>query len=70
MVLPYSWGEPTDEPGLFALGGEDWVITWSPECIHPYAAQWLKWASRFGPSGRTAPPQELWSYSLMTKDLS
>lgn len=70
MQVPYSWGKPTETRGVFALGGGDWVITWSPEQIHPYAAQWLQWAARFGPSGATAPPQDLWAYSLQTRDLS
>lgn len=70
MNLPYSWGVQTDAPGVFAIGGGDWVITWSPHQIHPYAAQWLEWASRLGPSGREAPSQDLWSFGLMTKDIS
>ncbi len=57
-------------PGVFAIGGGDWVITWSPQQIHPYAAQWLEWASRFGPSPEAAPPQDIWSYTLQTRDIS
>lgn len=68
--LPYSWGRPTGTPGVYELGAKEWVITWSPNQIHPYAAQWLIWASRFGPPGRTAPPQDLWAYSLQTRDLA
>lgn len=70
MRLPYSWGQPTDVAGVFAIGGGDWVITWSPEQVHPYALQWLKWASQFGPAARQAPPQDLWNFGLQTKDLS
>lgn len=66
--MNYSWGQPTDEPGVYALGGGDWVITWSPRQIHPYAAQWLEWGSRFGPSGRLAPREDLWAFGLQTKE--
>ncbi|MDB4894490.1 MAG: hypothetical protein JWN15_752, partial [Firmicutes bacterium] len=38
--------------------------------IHPYAAQWLNWSAGFGPASRTAPPQDLWSYGLATRDLN
>ncbi len=69
MQVPYNWGRPTDTPGVFAIGGGEWIITWSPEQIHPHAAQWLEWSSRFGPGGRTAPPIDLWAYSLQTKDV-
>lgn len=68
--LPYSWGRPTDRPGVFAIGGGDWEITWSPHQIHPYAQQWLEMASRVGPAGETAPRMSLWMYTLQTKDLS
>lgn len=68
--LPYSWGVPTETPGVFAIGGGDWVITWSPQQIHPYAAQWLEWASQVGPSPKKEPPQENWHYALMTRDIS
>jgi hypothetical protein len=70
MNLPYSWGRPSETPGVYELGGADWVITWSPLGIHPYAAQWLNWSARFGPAGRTAPPQDMWSYGLTTRDLN
>jgi hypothetical protein len=70
LHLPYNWGRPTEAPGVFELGGGDWWITWSPQCIHPYAAQWLQWSSQMGPSGRGAPPQSLWAYGLQTKDIS
>ena len=70
MQVPYSWGRPTEAPGVFEIGGGDWTITWSPQQIHPYAAQWLEWSSRFGPPGRMAPPEELWLYGLQTKDLA
>ena len=70
MTVPYRWGRPTDVPGVFALGGGDWIITWSPTRVHPYAAQWLEWASRFGPVPQLEPPQDLWSYALQTQDLS
>lgn len=70
MQVPRSWGQPTEVPGVYALGGEDWVITWSPTQIHPYAAQWLEWAAQFGPSPRYAPPQDMWAYTLQTKDIS
>lgn len=68
--LPYNWGVPTDQPGVFAIGGGDWQITWSPNQIHPYAQFWLKLSSQVGPAGRTAPPMELWAYALQTKDIS
>jgi len=68
--LPMSWGAPTGTPNVYALGGGDWVITWSPTQVHPYAAQWLAWAQRFGPAARTAPPQDFWSYGLQTKDIN
>lgn len=70
MQVPNSWGRPTEMPGVYALGGGKWEITWSPDQIHPYAAQWLEWASRFGPPGRTAPPIDLGFYSLQVKDLA
>lgn len=70
MRVPESWGVPTEVPGMFALGGGEWVITWSPNQIHPYAAQWLEWASRMGPPGRMAPPMDLWMFGLQTKDLA
>ena len=68
--LPYSWGRPTSAPGVFAIGGGDWVITWSPEQIHPYAREWLRLSQRMGPAGEMAPPIDLWMYSLQTKDLN
>lgn len=68
--LPYSWGRPTKTPGVYELGAREWVITWSPDQIHPYASLWLQWAARFGPAGRSAPPQDLWSYGLQTRNLS
>lgn len=70
LRVPYSWGEPTATPGVFVIGGGDWVITWSPTQIHPYALQWIEWGSGMGPSGLKAPPQDLWNYSLQTKNLS
>lgn len=70
MRLPYNWGRPTERPGVFALGGEEWQITWSPEQIHPYARYWLSLAARMGPAGDMAPPQDLWMYALQTKDIS
>lgn len=70
MQVPHSWGRPTDTPGVYAIGGGDWVITWSPDQIHPYAAQWLDWAKTFGPPGRLAPDLDLWMYGLRTKDLA
>lgn len=70
VQVPYSWGRPTDAPDIFAIGGGDWVITWSPRQVHPYAAQWLKWASQFGPAGRAAPPVDMWLYGLQVKDIS
>jgi hypothetical protein len=70
MHLPYNWGQPTETPGVFALGGGNWVITWSPEQVHPYAAQWLEWASRMGPAGRAAPREGLWFYGLQVRDIS
>ena len=70
MQTPYSWGRPTETPGVFALGGEGWVITWSPEQMHPYAAEWLALSSRVGPAGRTAPPIDLWMYTLQVRDLN
>jgi len=66
----YNWGRPTDVPGVFVLGGEDWEIAWSPMNIHPYAAQWIEWSSRFGPPGRMAPPGEMWAFTLQTRDLA
>lgn len=70
MNLPYSWGRPMETPGVYAIGGGDWVITWSPQQIHPYAAQWLEWSSRMGPNSKMAPPMDLWIYGLQTKDIS
>lgn len=67
MQVPYGWGRPVGE-GVFAIGGGEWVITWSPEQMHPYALQWLKWASGFGPDPRQAPPPDLWAYGLQTKN--
>lgn len=67
MQMPYSWGRPTQTPGVYALGGNEWVITWSPQQVHPYARQWLEWGSRVGPGGQTAPPADLWAYTLQTK---
>lgn len=70
MQVPYSWGRPTEAPGVFAIGGGDWEITWSPQQIHPYTAQWLEWGTRFGPPARMSPPLDLWMYGLRTKDPS
>lgn len=70
MKVPYNWGRPTETPGVYELGGNEWVITWSPEQIHPYAAQWLRWAELFGPAGRFSPPQDLWHFGLQTKDIN
>lgn len=70
MNLPYNWGYPTETPGVYAIGGGDWVITWSPQQIHPYTAQWLEWSSRMGPNPKMAPPMDLWKYGLQTKDIS
>lgn len=69
-MRPYSWGRPTDQPGVYSLGGAGWEITWSPDEIHPYARQWLEWSQRFGPPARMAPPQDLWHYTLQTRDLA
>lgn len=68
--LPYSWGRPTERPGVYAIGGKEWEITWSPEQIHPYAVYWLNLSRRFGPAGEMAPPLDLWMYALQTKDIS
>lgn len=70
MQPSYSWGLPTRTPGVYAIGGRDWEITWSPEQIHPYARQWLALAARVGPSGRQAPPIDLWMYTLQVRDIS
>jgi len=70
VQVPYNWGRATSAPGVYAIGGGDWEITWSPQQIHPYAAQWLEWSERFGPPGRTAPPMDLWMYGMQTKDLA
>jgi len=70
VQLPYSWGKPTETPGVYGIGGADWVITWSPEQIHPYAREWLDLAQRVGPSGEMAPPLDLWLYSFQTRDIS
>lgn len=70
MQIPYNWGQPTETPGVYAIGGKEWMITWSPEQIHPYAALWLDWSARVGPSGRTAPPIDLWMYTLQVRDLN
>lgn len=70
MTQPYNWGRPTETPGVYELGGGDWVINWSPLSVHPYAEQWIDWSRRFGPSPRTAPPQDLWHYTLLTRDLN
>ena len=70
MQIPYNWGHPTGAPGVFAIGGEDWVITWSPEQMHPYTAEWLALSARVGPAGRLAPPIDLWMYTLQTRDLN
>lgn len=68
MQIPQQWGVPTTTPGIYAIGGGDWVITWSPTLIHPYALQWLQWASTFGPDWQTAPPADLWFHALRTKE--
>lgn len=70
MDVPYSWGMPTRTPGVFGIGGGEWVITWSPQQVHPYARYWLELASRVGPAGRDAPPIDLWMYGLQTRDIS
>lgn len=70
MNYPRLYGRPTDLAGVYAVGGGDWVITWSPERIHPYAALWLEWAARFGPNPATLPDPDVWHYSLFTKDIS
>jgi hypothetical protein len=70
MNVPYSWGQPAKTPGVFAIGGGDWVITWSPQQVHPYAVRWLELAARMGPASRCAPPQDLWSYSFDTRNIS
>ena len=71
MQLPYNWGRPADVSGVFSLGDGEWIMTWSPNQVHPYTAQWLEWATRFGPPGRLAPAQpDLWLYGLQVKDLA
>jgi hypothetical protein len=70
VIRTYNWGVPTDAPGVYALGGAGWEITWSPEHVHPYAAYWLELSTRYGPPGRMAPPQDLWHFTLQTKDLA
>ncbi|MGE5674298.1 MAG: hypothetical protein ACM3XM_10480 [Mycobacterium leprae] len=67
MNLPYNWGRPTAVPGVFALGGGEWEITWSPDKPHPYAIFWIDQSHRFGPPGNLAPDEDLWFYGLQTK---
>lgn len=70
MQLPWTYGRPTGEPGVFAIGSGDWITTWSPGVIHPDARQWLEWSSRTGPSPRLAPRRpDMWFYTLFTRDL-
>lgn len=67
MHLWYSYGCPTATPNVFALGGGGWEITWSPNQVHPYAIEWLRMASGFGPDWRLAPPEDLWAFGLRTR---
>lgn len=64
------FGLPAAEPNVYLLGGGDWWINWSPQQIHPYALQWLQWASAFGPSPAYLPPPDVWHYGLLTRDIS
>lgn len=69
--VPWQYGMPSGEPGVYLLGADGWLERWSPHAIHPYAAKWLEWAIRSGPSPALAPPQPDFAfYALYVADIS
>lgn len=56
-------------PEQFQVGLGTWTIAWSPQQVHPYALQWLRWAASVGPSPQLIPDPDVWHYTLLTQDI-
>lgn len=68
--VPWQWGEPIGGD-MYRVGCPDWWETWSPERIHPQAAEWLELAKTTGPSPAKAPDKpDLWFYTFNVQNIS